>query len=58
MYEVKLSWENGNKEIKQFEDYNELLGYLVDNPEAGFLAWQDGEQMNEAEIWRDVELVG
>ncbi len=57
MYEVKLSWENGNKEVKQFEDYNETLGYLVDNPEAGFMVWEDGVQMNEIDICRDFELV-
>jgi hypothetical protein len=57
MYEVRLSWENGNKETKQFDDYNEMLSYLVDNPEAGFMAWEDGEQMNEADISHDVELV-
>ena len=57
MYEVKLSWENGNKESKTFEDYNEMLGYISDNAEAGFMAWEDGVQMNEADISRDVELI-
>lgn len=58
MYTVKLSWENGNKETQTFEDYNEMLGYMADNSDAGFLVWEDGVQMNDADIARDVELVG
>ena len=55
MYEVKLSWENGNKETKEFSDYNEMVAYLGENEDAGFMAWEDGQQMNEADISRDVE---
>ena len=57
MYEIKLTWENGNKEEKTFNDYSDMLSYLASNPDAGFMAWLNGEQMNEADICRDVELV-
>lgn len=56
MYEVKLSWENGRSETKSFEDYNEMLSYLIDNLDAGFRVWKDGAQVNESDIARDVEL--
>jgi serine protease inhibitor ecotin len=57
MYEVKLSWENGRKETKSFDDYNDMISYLADNLDAGFRVWKDGEQINEADVARDVELV-
>ncbi len=57
MYTIRLTWENGNKEEKEFSDYNEMLWYLLDNREAGFLAWLDDKQMNEADIACDIELI-
>lgn len=55
MYTAKLSWENGNKETKEFAEYDEMVAYLGENADAGFMAWDDGEQMNEADISRDVD---
>jgi hypothetical protein len=57
MYKVKLTWENGKTETKEFSEYNDMLYYIADNLNAGFLAWHDGVQMNEADISSDVELI-
>lgn len=57
MYEVKLNWENGNRETKTFDDYNEMLVYLADNADAGFTVFENGRQMNEADVARDVEMI-
>ncbi len=57
MYTVKLNWENGNRETKAFEDYNEMLAYLAENLDAGFTAFKNGEQLNQADVARDVKMV-
>lgn len=57
VYLVRLNWENGKWEEREFENYNEVLWYILDNSLAGYMVWRNGEQMNEVDIGRDVELI-
>lgn len=57
-YEAVKTFENGNREEKEFSDYIEMVHWLAESPEAGVTAYEDNEPIDQGSLGDDIEYYG
>lgn len=46
MFEARLTQENGTQESREFADYDAMVHWLAEQPPAGMMVWEDGEDIS------------
>jgi hypothetical protein len=57
-YEAIKTFENGTREEKEFNDYVEMVHWLAESPDAGIVAYEDGDLLDQKKLGDDIEYYG
>ncbi len=55
MYEARYTYDNGQTELRSFDDYDAMCRWLAQYPEAGIRAWENNEEIDGLQLADDVE---